>query len=317
MLINNLRMSFDVRKTIDKNPNPAKVMVYNLTREHMSALLEKRWTVMSLSVGYEALRLIFAGDIVRANVSRDGMDFITELECGDGNTAYSSARVNMVMPAGTTDAEAAVALTSTMPGVTRGPMAVTRTLASARPRVYSGNTRDHLSNLARANGADWSIQDGELTMLPASAVTADEGPLISQDTGMVGMPQQSDDGLEVRCLCNPELHIGGLVRVQSILPHYSGDFKIVGLQHAGDSMEGDWLSTITCVGGIFQKVERKTAVGAGASAGDDIDIMEPDEYYATHPWMPRVYSVDALLARKSYGLRKLPVDRRRFQSRAR
>ncbi|MEX3929737.1 hypothetical protein AB4Y36_38000 [Paraburkholderia sp. BR10936] len=265
---NNLRVAFEVTKTLEKTPNPAKIRIWNLTRQHMGAVLSKLYTTVALSVGYEALRVIYAGDIVKSNVERDGMDFVLELECGDGNTAYTSARANMTLPAGTTDAQAARALVGTMPDTTRGAMGVTRTEGSARARVYCGNTRDCLSNLARANEADWSIQDGAIVMLPANAAIAGAGPLISQDTGMVGMPRQTDNGLEVNCLCNPAILVGGVVRVQSILPHYSGDYKVVSVHHSGDFAEGDWLSQLVVIGGQFQKVAKETPP-KGPAAGSD------------------------------------------------
>jgi hypothetical protein len=240
--------------------------------------------------------LIYAGDIVKKNVINEGVDSILDLECGDGANAFTSARVNMVLPAGTTDAEAAIALAGTLPGTTRGTMAVTRTGASSRARVYCGSSRAALSNLAHANNADWSIQRGEVVMLPAEAALAGEGPLISQETGMVGGPQQTDNGLEVKCLCNPGIVVGGVVRVQSIKPHYSGDYKVVSVQHTGDYLQGDWLSILTVIGGTFQKVHKETRATNG-----DTDTDEP-EYFTSNIGLEkpraRVYRVDELIRGK-------------------
>jgi hypothetical protein len=304
-MFDNLRIAFDVTKSLDKNPNPAKISVWNLTKEHRGAVLSGQYKTVALSVGYEATRLIYAGDIVKRNVLRDGMDFILALECGDGSKSFTSARVNMTLPAGTTDAEAAIALAGTMPDTTRGTMAVTRTSGSARPRVYCGNSRNALSNLARANNADWCIQDGAVVMLPANAALAGEGPLISQETGMVGMPQQTDNGLEVKCLCNPAITVGGVVRVESIEPHYNGGYKVVSVQHTGDYLQGDWLSTIICIGGTFQKVHKKKAHGADGAAvipdDDDDNTIDGDELVTNigiEKRLPRVYSVDDLVRRR-------------------
>jgi len=298
-MFDNLRIAFDVTKSLDKNPNPAKIRVWNLTKDHRGAVLSGHYKTLALSVGYEAARLIYAGDIIKCNVIRDGMDFVLDMECGDGSNAFTSARVNMTLPVGTTDAEAAVALAGTMPDTVRGTMAVTRTQGSARPRVYCGNARNSLSNLARANNADWSIQNGEVVMLPANAALAGEGPLISQETGMVGMPLQTDNGLEVKCLCNPAITVGGVVRVVSIEPHYNGDYKVVSVQHAGDFLQGDWLSTMIVIGGTFQKVHKtnRTDPNTGAVIVDDDD---PDvDSFVTNAGLespqPRVYSVDRLV----------------------
>lgn len=75
---------------------------------------------------------------------------------------------------------------------------------------------------------------------------------------MIGSPEQTDDGLELSCLLNPALQIGGLVEVQSIIEHFNGEYKIIKLAHSGDGLGGDWLSKMTVVGGKFQKVEQKS-----------------------------------------------------------
>lgn len=271
----NLRVSFEITKTLDKQPNPGKISIYNLNRDHRGAVLSGQYKTVALSVGYEVLRLIYAGDVTRANVESQGMDKLTELECGDGNVAFTSARVNMTLPPGTTDAQAAVALAGTLPNTSRGTMVVTRTGGSGRSKVYCGNTRDHLSNLAHANNADWSIQDGQLVMLPSNAALAGEGALISDETGMIGGPKQTDNGLEVKCLLNPEILVGGVVRIVSIESTYSGDYKVVSVKHTGDSLEGDWTSDLTCIGGKFQKVEKKKKDGTTIDGidGDGGDVM--------------------------------------------
>nr|WP_239495443.1 hypothetical protein [Haemophilus influenzae] len=88
-------------------------------------------------------------------------------------------------------------------------------------------------------------------------VLNDDAVLISQDTGMINAPEQTDEGLELTCLLNPALQIGGLVKVESIIEYFNGEYKIVKLAHSGDGIGGDWHSKITVVGGKFQKVEKE------------------------------------------------------------
>jgi hypothetical protein len=135
-------------------------------------------------------------------------------------------------------------------------------------------------------------------MLPANAALAGEGPLISQETGMVGMPLQTDNGLEVKCLCNPAVTVGGVVRVVSIEPHYNGGYKVVSVQHTGDFLQGDWLSTLICIGGTFQKVQKKKRDHNGVDIVDDDDRDDADDFQTNigiEGPQPRVYSVDRLI----------------------
>ena len=144
-----------------------------------------------------------------------------------------------------------------MPKVQSGAIDVPNQRKLPRGRVLNGNSRDILTKIARNNKADWSIQDGSLIFLPKDKVLSDDAVLISQDTGMINAPEQTDEGLELTCLLNPALQIGGLVKVESIIEYFNGEYKIVKLAHSGDGIGGDWHSKMTVVGGKFQKVEKE------------------------------------------------------------
>ncbi|BBV07840.1 hypothetical protein BML2537_13340 [Providencia stuartii] len=254
--ITNLRVTFEVKKTLTPEPNPAVIRIYNLNASHRNLLTSKEFNRASLSVGYEELRQIYAGDIVEANTIRDGEDFITELICGDGFKAYTSSMVNKTLSAGKSDAEILRENTQAM-GVETGVIDLPKDRQLPRGKVMFGDPRELLHKIAKNNNAQWSIQDGQMTVLPKDKVLADnEGFVLSQETGLIGSPEKTDNGLQLTCLCNPALRIGGLVRVQSIMNEYNGVFKITELSHTGDFMSDQWYSQMTCIGGKFKKVEK-------------------------------------------------------------
>ncbi|HEY4292049.1 MAG TPA: hypothetical protein VGM71_03285 [Luteibacter sp.] len=249
-------MAWNIKKTSDPKPNPGKIRIWNLSRQHLNLLVSKQYNRARLFAGYSELRQIFVGDIIRASAVRDNLDIIAELECGDGDTAYRGANVSMSIAAGATDQQVFGELAKTMPGVATGSSGFATKRALPRGKILSGNTRDHLTALAANHQADWSIQDGQLVMLPAKQVLADEAVLLSESTGMIGSPEATDDGLEVTSLINPDLRIGGLVKVDSIVTAYNGVFKVTTIEYSGDLMGSDWFSKVTCVGGAFQEVKR-------------------------------------------------------------
>ncbi len=257
--IDALRVAFDITKSSDSKPNPGKIDIWNLSRQNMNRIVSGEFNRVKLWVGYETLRVIYAGDIIKKPVVRDDLDFITSLECGDGHTDYQHSLMLTTLRAGSTEKDAYDAAAKAMKNTKPGAFDLPNTRTLPRARVLAGNARDVLSRVALNNNADWSVQDGELIMVPADKVLSDEAVLLSQETGMVGSPEVTDDGLELSCLCNPALKIGGLVRVQSILEYFNGDYKIVHLQHQGDAIGGDWLSHLTVIGGKFQKIEKPKA----------------------------------------------------------
>ena len=185
------------------------------------------------------------------------MDFVLTLECSDGHQAYTQSRAKTTLKAGATDKQIVEELQKTMLKVQAGAIDIPNQRKLPRGRVLSGNSRDILTKVARNNGADWSIQDGSLVFLPKDKVLNDDAVLISQDTGMINAPEQTDEGLELTCLLNPALQIGGLVKVESIIEYFNGEYKIVKLAHSGDGIGGDWHSKMTVVGGKFHKVAQE------------------------------------------------------------
>lgn len=252
-----LRVAFEITKSIDAKPNPGKIDIWNLSRQNMNRILTGEWNLIKLWVGYDTLRVLYAGDIIKKTVKRDGLDFIVSTECGDGHVDYQQSLVLTTLAAGSSEQDAFDAAAKAMRNTRPGAIDLPNRRTLPRSRVLAGNARDVLGRLAVNNDADWSVQDGELIMVPANKVLPDEAVLLSQDTGMIGSPQATDNGLELECLCNPALKIGGLVRVQSILDYFNGDYKIVHLQHQGDAIGGDWVTKLTVVGGKFQKIETK------------------------------------------------------------
>ncbi|WP_175689703.1 phage protein [Burkholderia anthina] len=275
IVIENLRVKFEIVKSLDEKPNPAKLSVYNLNRDHMNLLVSKGFNLARLSVGYNELRLLYQGDILKPLTKRDKADWISEFECSDGGIDYAGARVWTTLQAGATDAdvlaEATKAMTRTKAGV--ADLASARTLP--RGKVLMGNARDVVRNVARNSGADWSIQDGELLVLPADKVLPGEGFVLSQDSGMIESPKVSDKGLEVKCLLNPAIRVGGLVRVESMIESYNGDYKVVQVKYVGDTHTADWYCDLVVRGGKFQKVEKPKASKGKTKkveGGDDGDI---------------------------------------------
>ncbi|HDR1207795.1 TPA: hypothetical protein QB282_001436 [Pasteurella multocida] len=257
LIIEQLRVSFEIDKTINEKPNPAKISIWNLNRTHINQALSQSFKKLTLLVGYHELRTIYSGDINKIKVRRDGLDFILDIECSDGFKAYTESRVSSTLKKGATDEQIIKEIQKTMPQVNESTVDIPNKRQLPRGRVMNGDSREVLNRIARNNNADWSIQDGSLVFLPKDKVLNDDVILLSQETGMLGMPEQTDDGLELSCLLNPALQIGGLVNVKSILEYFNGEYKIVKLSHSGDGLGGDWASKLTVIGGKFKKVEKK------------------------------------------------------------
>ena len=257
VVINNLQISFFVDKTITDEPNKSKIEIYNLNLENRNKLINKEFKKVVLFAGYDEPRLVFAGEINNAYTTRKDLDYITTLECGDGQTDYAKTKIYTTLKAGTKESDVVKNCLDKMKKTNKGAIDLPKEKTYQRAKILCGKPREFLKVIAKNNNANWHILDGNLNILPKDKVLSNtDGFVLSLDTGMIGSPEISDDGLKVSCLLNPKLNIGGLVRVKSILSEYDGDYKIIKLSHSGDFLGDTWKTDLTVQNGKFKKVEK-------------------------------------------------------------
>ena len=258
IVIDGLTMSFDIDKTISKEPNPATFTLTNLSQSTRNLITDKKYNRILFNAGYQDdLRTLFVGYIDEVENRKEGTDIVTLMTCSDGSKDYREARVAATVVKGATDAEVVKQVAGTMKNTLKGRQEYSKERKLPRGKVLVGNARDVLTQVAKNQDADWSIQDGELLILPKkNALANNEGFVISEDTGMIGSPQKVSDGLEVRCYLNNVMRIGQLCRVESFLPEYTGDFKITKLQMKGSNKGNDWTSVLTLQNGQFYTKEK-------------------------------------------------------------
>lgn len=239
--ITNLRMTFDIKKTSDDQPNTAKIEVYNLNTEHQGALLTE-WLDIQLFAGYEgAERLIFTGQIRTATPKIQGTDRIITIESGDGDREVLRGFVNKTLEKGCTANQIVNECQSAMFGV---PSAYKDSLPTeySRGRVLTGRASDILNKQTKQDGAQWSIQDGRLLVLKGANVRPNAVWLINQETGMLGSPEPTQDGVKVTTLLNPAYLIGGVAKIDSLI--YQGGIRIESITHSGDTHSSEWSSSL-------------------------------------------------------------------------
>lgn len=84
-----------------------------------------------------------------------------------------------------------------------------------RGKVLWGMGRALMRCEAMNVGATWSIQDGKIQVVPLAGYLPGEAVVLSALTGLVGIPEQTEQGVKARCLLNPKLQIGGLVQIDN------------------------------------------------------------------------------------------------------
>lgn len=125
---------------------------------------------------------------------------------------------------------------------------------SLRNAVFSGSPVAQARAAARQIGAELIIDDDSMILSPAGGAGAKasggrgNAVLLTRNTGLLGYPTLSNEGIELKALYNPAFRLGGLVKVESIVPKASGTWRIIKLTHdlaAFDPRGGPWESRMT------------------------------------------------------------------------
>ncbi len=214
------KVTFQVRRGDSQTPNSCDLRIYNLAASTVNRI-QNEFTQISLSAGYPGnMGLIFTGTIKQVRKGRiDAKDNYVDVTAADGDEAYNFAPISLSLRAGSKPADHVQAFLSTMGSydITKGYQPQFSSNGLPRGRVYYGLARDELRDFADANDVTWSIQDGALTFIPLnSSIPSGTVPIISSSTGMIGVPEVTQNGISVRVLLNPTLKIGQLIQIQAL-----------------------------------------------------------------------------------------------------
>lgn len=113
-----------------------------------------------------------------------------------------------------------------------------------------GTAIAQIKDLAQAAGIGCHLSNGEVAIWPNGGVRDDVTLTISSATGMVGYPEYSSIGIDVRTLFNPDLLNGRKVTVQTDLPQGSGDYYCQVARHelSAQMPGGPWFTTAQLTG---------------------------------------------------------------------
>lgn len=284
------RVVFNVHRGDFQTPNTCDIRIYNLSDQTANLIAQKEYTNISLKAGYVGnTGLIFKGDIKQFRKGRENaLDSYVDITAADGDEAYNFAPISVSLKAGTPASGIASALANAMAakGVTQGYTPnFPAGNGAIRGRVLYGMTRDEIRDFAWANGCSWSIQDGQFVLIPLTSYIPGNVPLISAQSGLVGVPEQTQSGIHLKVLLNPNIRVGqtikldgtvnllrygldtdavtGNLRLQNaIKTNAQGLYYVMVANHSGDTRGTPWYTDLTCL-----------AVDATVPMGDSLNAL--------------------------------------------
>lgn len=264
VVITGLNFSFDFKKTITSEMNPGTLMIYNLSQSTSQAIHELE-TVCIVKVGYseaEGPVELFRGYVSKVSGSRNGPDYITNLELRDGYQELKSSKFaksyskNTSLDVVVGDIVKSLGLPK---GFEERLVNIARTKLK-RGMSFNGLSKDALTDISAVAGIEWSVQSGKLKLLEKGKSDGTQSVYLSKNTGLIRSPERTSDitvgkdaagkdkkqvGWKIESLLMPRIEPGNLIRVYS--NRIQGDFKVITVQHTGELLGSDITTVLEVV----------------------------------------------------------------------
>ena len=261
LTIEDLFIRFRLRREATSTPASGTVEIFNLN-ETNEVRIRERGKRICLLAGYgDDPSLIFDGSIRRVERLRAGLDRITRIHVGGRAVAEPRRSMFVRSYEGEVTIRDIVRDGVTELGFQIGPVDLIPEEAVETDFTYSGPTRLMISQRLDPFGVKW-YEDGGVIYFTRMQKTGDDRPAgvtISEQTGMIGSPTVTDDGIRVRMLLDDRLKLDTRFQVQTsvISPGASGErtskraaeiegakWKVIEVTHAGDNREGEFSTTV-------------------------------------------------------------------------
>lgn len=274
--LSTFRFKFEINRGDIQTPNSCLIRVYNLSTDTIKKMQGKEFTQVLLQAGYaQNFGVIFQGSIKYIYTGHESaVDSYIDIVGADGDSFYNFAVVNTTRAAGSvaSDAVSVVGTAAEIYGVTFDPSDLPPGFTQnplPRGKVFYGMARDTLRQVAASNGMTWSIQDGKGQFVLLTSYKPGGIVKLTSATGMLGFPEQTQNGIRIRCLLNPSIKIGGRVQIDnasvqqfhfdlsvpgsvaaSLVPKLDDDgiYKVLIAEHTGDTRGPPWYTDLTCIG---------------------------------------------------------------------
>lgn len=211
--------------------------IYNLAEVTRNLLYKDKYDTplyrnVQFRAGYDTFKpLIFNGNLNRGSSYREGVNFITELECYDGGFQMVNGYTAETVIAGASAEKVVYKLASSLPEIRANPIVGSWPVQNSRGEVLFGNTWAIIQDKTDGKAI---IDNGQVKALGDNEVIDGDIPLITSESGLLGSPRRTNAKIEFDILFEPRLTLGQLVELQSQTNRiFNGRYKVMGFEHTG------------------------------------------------------------------------------------
>lgn len=210
-----LAIDFETESNRSKEPNKGIFNLYNLA-ESTRRDIEQNATGIRCYAGYDDnVKLIFSGDVVYVRSPREGAEYVTQIQAGDGYKAFTKSVTSKTYASGT-DKQIIIDQMAKDMGLVTKMAKDTIMGVTTGATTFDGRTKDTLDGLLSDNGASYSIQDREIHIATIGKPVDNDAIVLRAETGLIEAPAVTDKGINIRAFLNPDIRPGKLIVVEAI-----------------------------------------------------------------------------------------------------
>lgn len=253
-----LRVTFNIQKSKKADVNTAQILIYNLNPDSR-ALINDTDIFISVETKWKSesqWSVICSGDVLDVSTRKRGVDFITEVNIGDGFKDLRSSTISKSYPAGASIKTVIKDLANSFKRIDGKKLvldAISDTKQLITGGTFSGSAADELEKILKPYNLVPRIQNNDLIIEEELKTSETEAFVISPTSGLIGSPQNKtltinsveQKGISFEALLNPKIDISSIVDVQS--KFINGQYIVYNLNYIGDNQQGDWKIVAECV----------------------------------------------------------------------
>jgi len=223
--LSQMHIKFHITQSDKESPNAAVIRVFNLSEDTVRRITGKtpvEFTRVVLKAGYKngSSGTIFDGTIKQFRKGRENAtDTYLDILASYLDIEYNHALVNASLPAEQTSLDNRLKVLSNATGIPVNYVVGSNEGAGgvvlSRGKVFWGQARVYARSLADTLQSTWSLNNGTIQIIPFQSYLPNEAVVLTSRTGLVGVPEQTEEGIKCRCLLNPKIQVGGRIQIDN------------------------------------------------------------------------------------------------------
>jgi hypothetical protein len=260
--VSQLRVTFEIEKTYRSRANYAYIAIYNLWESTESDLVKNGSRVI-VEAGYDngIYGTIFDGDIIQfIREKENNLDYVLTLVCLDGDSFLNHNLIKLTLNAGQNkrqiiDAICKRALVSTEISRISPDISNERL---PRGKVLFGDPKQYLEDVTKEQNGTFYMENGKAFITKYSDEPPTTALVVSPSTGLIGVPEQTQDGANFKLLLDPRINLLSMIKIDNstirqlrqeperypIPLDNDGQYQVYRMRHVGDSRGNDWYTEI-------------------------------------------------------------------------